>query len=90
MSCDRKTTGTRIFLFCTHLRFHKGTVSRAFHERMLVGKIKRFNKGSIGVFSDNYGDCDVNSDYCFSRLPGFLQESNAEILAIDSAGTIYR
>ncbi|XP_071790437.1 uncharacterized protein [Asterias amurensis] len=42
------------------------------------------------VLQDNYGDCDVDSPYCFSRLPEALQEDGAEILAEDSAGTVYR
>ena len=45
---------------------------------------------SMFFSSDNYGDCDVNSDYCFSRLPAFLQENDTEILARDSTGTVYR
>lgn len=37
-----------------------------------------------------YGACDANADYCFGRLPGALEEADAELLAIDSGGTIYR
>ena len=37
-----------------------------------------------------YGACRSNATYCFGRLPGGLRESDAELLAIDSAATIYR
>lgn len=41
------------------------------------------------VLEKAYGEC-TTSDYCFQRLPGWTKENKTEILAIDSAGTIYR
>lgn len=37
-----------------------------------------------------YEACQYNASYCFGRLPGGLRESDAELLAVDSAGTVYR
>ncbi len=37
-----------------------------------------------------HGACDVDASYCFGRLPGALNEADTELLAFDSAGTIYR
>ena len=37
-----------------------------------------------------YGACDTNASYCFGRLPGALVEADAELLAYDSSGNIYR
>ncbi|XP_038071752.1 uncharacterized protein LOC119740500 [Patiria miniata] len=42
------------------------------------------------VLQDEYGDCESSAPYCFSRLPGELQESSSEMLGIDSAGNVYR
>ena len=35
-----------------------------------------------------YGACDTNASYCFGRLPGALDEADAELLACDSSGNI--
>ena len=37
-----------------------------------------------------YGACSASESYCFGRLPGALEEGDSELLAIDSAGTVYR
>ena len=40
--------------------------------------------------TDKYGDCELDALYCFGRLPEELEESTAEMLGVDSAGTVYR
>ena len=37
-----------------------------------------------------YGACSPNDSHCFGRLPDGLVEADSELLAIDSAGNIYR
>ena len=39
---------------------------------------------------DSYGACKINASYCFSRLPGFLDEDYTELLATDTYGSMYR
>lgn len=46
--------------------------------------------GETDVLADEYGSCEPDAKYCFSRLPEELSERGAEMLGIDSAGTIYR
>ena len=42
------------------------------------------------IYAVPYGACDVNASYCFGRLPGALEEADAELLAFDSGGNVYR
>ena len=42
------------------------------------------------LFAVPYGACSLNDSHCFGRLPGGLVEGDSELLAIDSAGNIYR
>ena len=37
-----------------------------------------------------YGACTHTDSHCFGRLPGGLEERDSELLAIDSAGSMYR
>lgn len=56
-----------------------------------------FNPGSNvdkGVYNDvlqhPFGTCRKTDPFCFQRLPAELIEQDTELLAVDSAGTIYK
>lgn len=42
------------------------------------------------VLGYEYGHCRRSDDYCFQRMPPGLVERDTELLAVDSAGNIYR
>ena len=42
------------------------------------------------VFGNPYGSCEVFNIFCFQRLPGWLKESDTELLVADSVGTVYK
>lgn len=45
---------------------------------------------TVHLCVDSYGTCKESDVYCFGRLPLKLSEANSELLAVDSAGNVYR
>ena len=49
-----------------------------------------FPKNKKDVFGDKFGTCKAGDSVCFQRLPSTgLVESRTELMAADSAGTVY-
>ena len=42
------------------------------------------------ILGSPYGSCQELDIYCFQRLPKWLKESDTELLAVDSKGTVYK
>jgi len=48
-----------------------------------------FPSGESDVLKNSFGSCDPATDYCFSKMPAFLQEESTQLMARDSLGTTY-
>lgn len=43
--------------------------------------------GVDDVLGEEFGSCDPEDDYCFARLPAWLKEDGAQLMAEDAVGT---
>lgn len=50
---------------------------------------KTWPAGVTDVLKDSFGTCTPSASYCFQRLPLWATEDNTELMAIDTAGTVY-
>ena len=54
------------------------------------GKDIAWPKHITDVLGNPFGSCQETDIYCFQRIPKWAKESETELLAVDSRGTVYR